>query len=678
MPSRRRPVAASVAALLAAAATGCPPPAPPVGPAPPRGTVRIRVITDASPVQHLVAADGQVFAAGVGGLDRWDVRTGEVLSLSATHGLPGDRVLALAADEGRRWLWVATDGGLGLYDLRRDTFTEVPQPAKPREKGAADPLAPLRTTLAGGTADRGGAAGLAMAPAVDGGVWLGHPAGLFYAEPAGSWQAVGVDQAVVALAGTDDGWLWIGGAAGMLARSPVGELAPVPELAGALASVRLLARFAGGVLAVGDDADGDQRIAVRSGSAWSVHKLSPEVRLDELASDGAAVLARAGGRLYRFAPAQSSGSRTLSRDGVALLPLAGGAGAPLAVVELAAELPAEPTAVTALGGEVFVGTRDVGIARWKADAAPPAGWLRRGQLVANASTLSVACRRLDDCWVATGTRRAWRFDGEAFTPTGPSDQAVLAVVRRDDGRVFALHRAGDARAMELSEIAADGTRWTPTGIRLETPGARAEASFAEFSPTGVLWVGLRYQEDGEERPFGVALVDVDLGVAVYHRETASKKERQQGLLPVPIDVVDGAFQDDDVWLATTEGAARLVGEEITVWSEATGMASELVRAVASASGGMVYAGTGAGVGAFDGERWTFPRELSFEVNDLALAPDGRLWMATDRGIALYDGSKVRRLDVRRGLLENEVLDVVVDDHGRVWARGAGSLTVVAP
>jgi hypothetical protein len=53
-------------------------------------------------------------------------------------------------------------------------------------------------------------------------------------------------------------------------------------------------------------------------------------------------------------------------------------------------------------------------------------------------------------------------------------------------------------------------------------------------------------------------------------------------------------------------------------------------------------------------------------------------MATDRGVALYDGKKVKRLDVRRGLLENDIADIAIDEYGRVWARGDESLTVISP
>jgi ligand-binding sensor domain-containing protein len=88
--------------------------------------------------------------------------------------------------------------------------------------------------------------------------------------------------------------------------------------------------------------------------------------------------------------------------------------------------------------------------------------------------------------------------------------------------------------------------------------------------------------------------------------------------------------------------------------------------------------TRAGVARFDGERWTSPPELAFPVNDLAVSRDGRLWLATARGIAVHDGRRVRRVDVRRGLLENEIGEIVVDDYGRLWARGARSLAVISP
>ena len=71
------------------------------------------------------------------------------------------------------------------------------------------------------------------------------------------------------------------------------------------------------------------------------------------------------------------------------------------------------------------------------------------------------------------------------------------------------------------------------------------------------------------------------------------------------------------------------------------------------------------------------RALRFEINDVVATRNGQVWMATERGIAAWDGKKVRRVDTRRGLAENNVLDVAVDQFDRVWARGPGSLTLIS-
>src|SRR6185312_15703113 len=106
---------------------------------------------------------------------------------------------------------------------------------------------------------------------------------------------------------------------------------------------------------------------------------------------------------------------------------------------------------------------DIGIGRWKVDAAQAAKWLRRKELLDGATTLTVACRAATDCWLATGTRRAWHFDGDALEPAGPEAQAVLAVVRSSDNTLYALHRGGDQATIDVSRIERDNQTWTPIG-----------------------------------------------------------------------------------------------------------------------------------------------------------------------------------------------------------------------
>ena len=77
-------------------------------------------------------------------------------------------------------------------------------------------------------------------------------------------------------------------------------------------------------------------------------------------------------------------------------------------------------------------------------------------------------------------------------------------------------------------------------------------------------------------------------------------------------------------------------------------------------------------------RFVHPRWLRDAANDLAVTADGRLWIATDRGLAVFDGARVRRLDQRRGLIEDEIEEIAVDRYDRRWIRGAQGIALITP
>jgi hypothetical protein len=641
---------------IAVLATACPHGGE--GPQGPRAkTVRVRAFTEPSPVRLVASVGDYLFTAPSHGLDRWD-RNGLALSLDLGHGAAGDRAVALAVDQGRGWLWVATVSTVGYYDVAHQTFAEVPPP--PKLVGLDLPTV------------------RALAASTDGGVWIGHGKGLFYVNPAGQWTATPITDPVNALYSADDGWLWLGTKNGVIGKKPTGESFRFgPDQGCEIANARVVVRGPGGaVTVIGEDKAGKQEVALGGAGGWSSFRVSPDVTWEAAAAHGDDVIVLGQGRLYRIAN-RGGERRPLTHDGYRLLATSGNAAAPI-VDPLDVTLPAGAPTIAVWGDDVVVGSHDVGVARIAKGGAGAIAWLRRRAMFDGATALSIACKDRDDCWVATGARRAWRWKGDGFEPDGPVDQAVLAVVRAPSGDTYALHRSGDAKKITISKIEPDAWKELAT---LETPGDHPEVSFARFSPGGLLWVGLRYHQgkDKEEHPWGVALVDVALGAVAYHHASGDQREVRKGVLPVPTGVVDGAFMDEDeIWFATSEGVARLAGKKVTVWNEANGLESDYVRAIAASPGGIVFAATGAGVGEYDGDKWQFPKELAFPVNDLALAPDGRLWLATERGVALYDGKRVKRLDVRRGLIENEIEDVALDAFGRVWARGPGSITLISP
>lgn len=655
------------AATLLPAACGHPAPVTPPKRVAAKGKVRMRAFTESSGARVLAAAGPYVFVAKDHGLERWN--GDQVIVLSHDHGLPGDRVLGMAADDARGWLWIATDRGVGHYDVRNETFEGVPP-------------APIMNELGLGTGPAKPPASMVMAAARDGGVWLGHTKGLFYTSPAGAWTSTPIEDPVQSLVIDAAGWLWIGTDRGLIGRAPDGKTFRFgPAEGNEVAITRLAVRApGGGVLVVGEDAAGRQRVAVGGGtSGFASYKVSPGTRWSDAVALRDRIVVMTADGLLQITAAAPGVQRPLSRDGVRLMPLKAGVAESLRVDRLGARVPAGATTLGVAGDKLLVATRDVGVARIELETARPVAWLRRAEMLDGANTLAVHCSAPEDCWLATGAPRVWRWRGEIFEPAGPADHVVLSVVRGPDGALYGLHRPGSGRSIEISRI--DGETWTSTGAKLTTPGIRPEVSFARFAPSGELWVGLRYHESGDEQaqPWGAAIIDLSLGAVAYHHASGDRSERDRGILPVPVNVVDAAFHgDDQVWMASLEGAVRLDSRGVTVWNEGMQLESELLNAIAVSPGGLVYVATPDGVGTYDGERWRFPGELRFAVNDLALARDGRLWLATDRGIAIYDGKKVRRMDVRRGLVENQVLDVTLDEFGRVWARGPRSLIMVTP
>lgn len=649
---------------LVAAVAACPAPESPPVTIPPvsTGKVRVRVFTEPSPVRMLAPAGRFWFVGTDTDLERWD-GSGQVLPLSAESGLSGSHVAALAADPERRRVWILTEGGLGHYDAGAELYREVPPP--PASVGvdfaalAKDPAA-------------------SVAPGEGGGVWLAGTSGLVSVSGRGSWASTPIKEPIRALAQGRTGWLWLAARSGVIARKPGGETARVGAAQGlAVTEPRIVVELADDrMLVIGADADGHDRLALGRQLSWVTYRALPDVHWDAAARRGAGAVVMGGDRVYRISPASEAQVRPLARDGMRLVAVAGTSATEWVIDPIDLVMPPGAVAMASADDLLLIGTRDLGTARYRNGDAHPRDWLRRKQMLQDATGLSVACARPQDCWIATGARQAWHWTGDRFAASGP-DQVALAVVRDPTGPIYALHRGAAENEIHLSRI--EGTGWTAVPrIALVTPGTGPEVSFARFAAPGALWVGLRYHDGVERRAYGLAIVDTATGKVTYHRTEAAASDRKAPkMLPIPVGVVDADVRGQTAWFATNEGVARLARGEVTVWTEADGLRSELARAVTIAPDGQVIIATGAGAGVWDGTAWDFPAALRFEINDVVATRNGQVWMATERGIAAWDGKKVRRVDMLRGLAENEMLDIAADQFDRVWARGPGSLTLIS-
>lgn len=626
---------------------------------------QVQSFSDASPIRLLVGARPYIFSASESGLDRWDLKTGESLLLDEDHGLSGKRVLTMAFDSSRSWLWVATDGGVTRYNVEKGTFESLPKP--PSVLG----LDSFR--------------GAKLASASDGGLWVAHKRGLFYAKSNGQWTATGITEPVSAVMQSRNGWLWFGTETGLIGRRPDGESFNFGPNEGCdIVDIKMLAEAPGGApMIIGDNENGEQRIALILNDACATYRFSEDKRFLATARRAKDLVMMTDSGLYMLAMA-NSGHASLSKANGQLVPAPSGGrkpppATPYTLYGLDIAIPARPMSLAVLDDEIFVGTRFLGAVRLNIERGKQSGWLRRGDIVENASVLTVACREKNDCFVGTNGTYAWHYNGDKFKRVEIPGTRVQGFVRTEKGAVFALVSRIDENTIVAYRYT-NGKWVSEPGVRIEAKEGAIQLRCARLSPGNLLWVGMEYRdEDGEWRSHGTAVADLELGITVYHRESASVADIAGGVIPIPIGVVDLAFlAKEEVWLATTQGAARVRGTEVRVFSEADGLESEFLRGIAISHSGEVYAASGRGVAEFDGKQWLLPKALDEPTNDIEIGIDGRLWLATDNGVTVYDGLQVNRLDKKRGLLQAELEEIRADHYGRLWVRGTNGITIITP
>jgi ligand-binding sensor domain-containing protein len=104
-----------------------------------------------------------------------------------------------------------------------------------------------------------------------------------------------------------------------------------------------------------------------------------------------------------------------------------------------------------------------------------------------------------------------------------------------------------------------------------------------------------------------------------------------------------------------------------------------VFAIHAAPDGDVWAGTwGGGVSRFDGKRWRHFTQADGLAGDIvySIAQDGSgiLWMGTDNGVSRYDGRSWRRVGREDGLPDDNVYALAAAPNGDVWAGTLGGVT----
>ncbi|MBK8497506.1 MAG: hypothetical protein IPL52_01490 [Flavobacteriales bacterium] len=119
-------------------------------------------------------------------------------------------------------------------------------------------------------------------------------------------------------------------------------------------------------------------------------------------------------------------------------------------------------------------------------------------------------------------------------------------------------------------------------------------------------------------------------------------------------------------------AAAAQAQTFTNWHTSDGLPTDDLRDVAIAPDGNIWIATGNGVAMFDGTTFTthntttHPGLASNDVMAVAVMSNGDVWAGTDFGASRFDGSTYTTYTIADGLGDNEVRNIKQAPNGDIW------------
>ena len=198
------------------------------------------------------------------------------------------------------------------------------------------------------------------------------------------------------------------------------------------------------------------------------------------------------------------------------------------------------------------------------------------------------------------------------------------------------------------------------------PGSDSSIWFhgASVDLDGSIWLGCRGEWRGER------------GVYRFDGTNWTRYTTEDGLCcdEVECTMVDA---EGNKWFGTRDGISRFDGT--THWKTFSVPKTLVDNGIfcLCVSGTRLLYGTGRGAGLFDGQFWSTimagpssPQGLM--VNDIAVAPNGDMWFATDQGARRFNG--VSWEIFYKDLVAMTVKCLAVDTDGSIWFGGEGGVS----
>jgi signal transduction histidine kinase/ligand-binding sensor domain-containing protein len=332
--------------------------------------------------------------------------------------------------------------------------------------------------------------------------------------------------------------------------------------------------------------------------------------------------------------------------------------------------PAVPSVASSRDGSVWVGTQSGGVARIKGGTIEH---FRLPESVGREAVLALHESQDGALWIALDNARLFRLEGGHITEhtpvDAPRDWKVRAIYEDDEGLLFLVAAGGLARL--------EGRRLV--AVHPESPKLRYP-HIAYRDPTGTLWIG-------------------DLNGLVRHRgnewkvlsfvveKPGQNQRRARWISGEP----DGA-----VWVATIAGLAYVTDDHVQMVTVEQGLPENYLRIVLDDGLGHLWAASNGYLFRLDKRQiqdlfagkikavspLVFDSSDGLRTSEGLLgnspgfrAPDGRLWFATGKGVAVVDPSRVPKGDAApRVTIEQIAVDGSAERRSE-YPPGRGEVTI---
>ncbi|MBM3831890.1 MAG: hypothetical protein FJ403_01190 [Verrucomicrobia bacterium] len=126
-------------------------------------------------------------------------------------------------------------------------------------------------------------------------------------------------------------------------------------------------------------------------------------------------------------------------------------------------------------------------------------------------------------------------------------------------------------------------------------------------------------------------------------------------------------ENGDVWLGGARGLGVVRNDQLQVFDEEQGFVQERIYCLLDLGNGKIWCGGSDKIQEYNGKSWSIVRSGLDRVNRMTKGNDGKIWVATARGLYSFaDGSWVIN-GVEEGLPAAALSQILPDSQGRLWA-----------